>query len=35
VIEPKMTRNYVGLGLRAALSGWGEREETKFGVFRM
>jgi 3-methylcrotonyl-CoA carboxylase beta subunit len=35
VIEPMLTRQYVGLGLRAALGGWGEKEETKFGVFRM
>jgi 3-methylcrotonyl-CoA carboxylase beta subunit len=35
VIEPALTREYVGLGLRAALGGWGEKKETKFGIFRM
>jgi 3-methylcrotonyl-CoA carboxylase beta subunit len=35
VIEPALTREYVGMGLRAALAGWGEKAETKFGVFRM
>jgi 3-methylcrotonyl-CoA carboxylase beta subunit len=35
IIEPALTRSYVGMGLRAALGGWGERAETKFGVFRM
>jgi 3-methylcrotonyl-CoA carboxylase beta subunit len=35
VIEPAMTREYVGLGLRTAYGNWGEKENTKFGVFRM
>jgi 3-methylcrotonyl-CoA carboxylase beta subunit len=35
IIEPRLTRDYIGIGLRAALSGWGEKEETRFGVFRM
>jgi 3-methylcrotonyl-CoA carboxylase beta subunit len=35
VVEPAMTREYVALGLKAALGGWTESEETNFGVFRM
>ena len=35
VVEPAMTREYVAMGLKAALGGWTESEETRFGVFRM
>ena len=35
VIEPALTREYVGMGLRAALGGSVQQQDTKFGVFRM
>jgi 3-methylcrotonyl-CoA carboxylase beta subunit len=35
VIEPALTRDYVGMGLMAALGGRYEEKGTKFGVFRM
>ncbi|KAK2032935.1 carboxyl transferase [Colletotrichum zoysiae] len=37
IIPPQHTRQYLGLGLRAAMSGWNEVKagDTKFGVFRM
>lgn len=37
VIPPQHTRRYLGLGLRAAMSGRNEVKpgDTKFGVFRM
>ena len=35
IILPAQTRNYVGMGLRAALGGSVIEQETKFGVFRM
>jgi 3-methylcrotonyl-CoA carboxylase beta subunit len=37
VIPPQHTRRYLGLGLRAALSGKNEVKhgDTRFGVFRM
>lgn len=37
IIPPQHTRQYLGLGLRAAMSGHNEVKpgETKFGVFRM
>lgn len=37
VIPPQHTRRYLGLGLRAAMSGRNEVRagDTKFGVFRM
>lgn len=35
IIEPRLTRGYVGMGLRAALGGSVEEKETRFGVFRM
>jgi 3-methylcrotonyl-CoA carboxylase beta subunit len=35
IIEPALTRDYVGMGLRAALGGSAEDIKTKFGVFRM
>ena len=40
IIPPAHTRRVLGLGLKAALSsfetpGGGEREKSKFGVFRM
>jgi 3-methylcrotonyl-CoA carboxylase beta subunit len=35
IIEPRLTREYVGMGLRAAGGGSVEEKETRFGVFRM
>jgi 3-methylcrotonyl-CoA carboxylase beta subunit len=35
IILPGQTRNYVGMGLRAAVGGSVVKEETRFGVFRM
>lgn len=35
IILPAQTRNYVGMGLRAALGGSVKEDRTKFGVFRM
>lgn len=37
MIPPQQTRRYLGLGIRAALSGRNEVKpgDTKFGVFRM
>ncbi|CRK19537.1 hypothetical protein BN1723_011913 [Verticillium longisporum] len=37
IIPPQDTRRYLGLGLRAAMTGRNEVKagETKFGVFRM
>jgi 3-methylcrotonyl-CoA carboxylase beta subunit len=35
VIPPEETRSYLGLGLRAALGGFADQKETRFGVFRM
>jgi 3-methylcrotonyl-CoA carboxylase beta subunit len=35
VIEPKAMREFVAMGLRTSLGGWGEREKTNYGVFRM
>lgn len=37
VIPPQHTRRYLGLGIRAAMSGRNEVKpgDTKFGVFRM
>ncbi|MCJ1399777.1 Methylcrotonoyl-CoA carboxylase beta chain, mitochondrial [Xylographa trunciseda] len=35
VIPPAHTRRVLGMGLEAAMSGEGERAETRFGVFRM
>lgn len=35
VIPPSETRNYLGLGLRAALGGSVAEKKTQFGVFRM
>jgi len=35
IIEPSLTREYVGMGLRAALGGSVEQKKTDFGVFRM
>jgi 3-methylcrotonyl-CoA carboxylase beta subunit len=35
IIEPTLTRDYVGMGLRAAIGGSVKEEKTNFGVFRM
>jgi 3-methylcrotonyl-CoA carboxylase beta subunit len=35
VIPPSQTRHMLGFGLKAALGGSVEKEETRFGVFRM
>jgi 3-methylcrotonyl-CoA carboxylase beta subunit len=35
IILPAQTRNYVGMGLRAALGGSVVEDKTNFGIFRM